>query len=83
MPILEQFHQFLHKNAISETALPITETKKRKHFAIEGTPQNLGKLRIRTNRYISSHVLKTWKEKHEKQYLFLNVCNEIQDFAFK
>merc|ERR1712020_182333 len=29
---------------ILETALPITETKKRKHFAIKSTPQNLGKL---------------------------------------
>ena len=33
---------------ISETALPITETKKRKHFAIESTPQNLGKLTSET-----------------------------------
>jgi len=33
---------------ISETALPITETKKRKHFAIQSTPQNLGKLTSET-----------------------------------
>ena len=33
---------------ISETALPITETKKRKHFAIESTPQNLEKLTSET-----------------------------------
>ena len=36
---------FIRMNCyISETALPITETKKRKHFAIQTTPQNLGKL---------------------------------------
>ena len=33
---------------ISKTALPITETKKRKHFAIQSTPQNLGKLTSET-----------------------------------
>ena len=36
---------FIRTNCyISETALPITETKKQKHFAIQSTPQNLGKL---------------------------------------
>ena len=33
---------------ILETALAITETKKRKHFAIKSTPQNLGKLTSET-----------------------------------
>ena len=33
---------------ISETALPITETKTRKRLTIQGTPQNLGKLTSET-----------------------------------
>ena len=42
-------YTFIRTNRyISETALPITETKKRKHFAIESTPQNLGKLTSET-----------------------------------
>ena len=48
---------FIRTNCyISETALPITETKKRKHFAIESTPQNLGKLTSETT-FAHSKVL--------------------------
>ena len=47
--VMDEFGQIAYLgNAVSETALPITETKKRKHFAIESTPQNLGKLTSET-----------------------------------
>ena len=46
---MDEFGQIANLgNAVSEMALPITETKKRKHFAIESTPQNLGKLTSET-----------------------------------
>ena len=70
---------FCAKRDISETALPITISKFRKHFSIQTTPQNLGKITSESTFDHSKVVFRPFYAQKE----FLRKIPSLPDFEIR